>query len=119
MVLTGRGCQIFDFSPSLLALNIICRFVFPSLVPPSLAFPLALKLFTRIHPFLRDFARAASVLVSITSDSRYSTTAKDMAHTVTNGPNGPNRTNARGSQSSKMHSKVVSVVLFFPLSPSS
>jgi hypothetical protein len=82
----------------------------PSTITPL--FSLVSKLFSRIHPLLRDSVRAASVVISATLNSRYSTTGtKNMAPAVINGAVDPHGTNSRAGQSSKMHSKVASLIL--------
>ncbi|KAF8477945.1 hypothetical protein DFH94DRAFT_683119 [Russula ochroleuca] len=73
----------------------------------SLTFSLTSKLFARIRPLLALSARAAPVLISPTLNSRTYTTVDNMAPAVANGSIEPSGTSSRGSQSSKMHSKVV------------
>jgi hypothetical protein len=81
-------------------------------------FPLTSKLlFARARPLLALSARAASVVIPSTLDSRTSSTANNMAPVVANGPIEPCGASTKGIKSSKMHSKVVGFPLHV-LSPS-
>lgn len=80
-------------------------------------FPLTSKLlFARARQFLALSARAASVFIPSTLDSRPSSTENNMAPAVANGPIEPSGASTKGSKSSKMHSKVVGFPLPFSLS---
>jgi hypothetical protein len=74
----------------------------------SLSFPLTSTLFARARPLFALSARVASVVVPSTLNSRTSSTANNMAPAVVNGPIEPSGMSIKGSQSSKMHSKVAS-----------
>ena len=82
--------------------------------------PLTSKLlFSRARQLLALSARAASVVIPSTFNSRTSSTTNNMAPAVANGPIEPSGVSTKGCKSSKLHSKVVGFPLPSPLpSPS-
>ncbi|SRR5713226_249951 len=72
------------------------------------------KLLARLRHLLALSARAASAAIPPTLDSRTYFPTSDMAPAVANGPIEPSGTSSRGSQSTKMHSKVVGFSLPIP-----
>ena len=73
----------------------------------SVTFSPTSKLFAHIRPLLALSARAGAALISPTLDSHPHITVNNMAPAVANGSIEPSGKSSRGSQSSKMHSKVV------------
>ncbi len=88
----------------------------PSVLYPHFSPAPTPNLLNRINSLLRDAARAVSVIIPVALSHSSCTPKdikKDMAPVLTNGINSAGGANNKGSQSQKMHSKVVSFIPLF------
>ena len=91
-------------------MTVVAKLLFSiNIIPPRGLSALVPNLFNRVHSLIRDSTRAVSVITLVVLNSRSYNTSKDMAPVITNGINGTGVSNIKSGQSSKMHSKVVSL----------